>query len=71
MAGTATLVIGRTAMDHTAMIRGAITAARFMGLMAMGVIIPIITVAVFHRRLLHLHRRLLPLHDSEADDDSG
>ena len=71
MAGTATLIIGRIATDHTAMISGAITAARFMGLMAMGVFIPIIMVAGFHRRLLHLHRRLLSLRDSEADDDSG
>jgi hypothetical protein len=58
-------LIGRTAMDHTV-----ITGARFMGLMATVVCIPIITAAGFRRRLLHLHHGLLSLRDSKkADDD--
>src|SRR3954462_1979292 len=51
--------IGRTAMDHTV-----ITAARFMGRMAMVVFIPIITAAGFRRRRLSLRRGLLSLRDS-------
>jgi hypothetical protein len=53
MAGMGTL-IGRTTMDHTAIV----------------VFTLIIMTAGFRRRLLHLHRGLLSLRDSKkADDD--